>query len=140
MEITILPIGPLECECCGLISFHEIVFKTRWYVPVLLDRLLTKSNLRCTCCEKQYKMTAEGSKQAKLYEQNFGKDRHGVPSFEQLLLNVIEQNQIVVDGCINYENLDKAVNFMSKTYGSSQGFDGNFYRRYILILCQRYNF
>ena len=72
MEVKSLGIGPLVCSKCGRIAYHNIVFKTRWYAPIEIERIWTKANLRCCSCEEEYRMTDEAKKQYKLYKKNFG--------------------------------------------------------------------
>ncbi len=137
MEIKQLSIGPLVCEHCGKIAYHNAVFKTRWYAPIELTFAWTKMNLKCCSCGKEYPFNDEAKKQYQLYKKNFGEGFQGTGSFELTLLNVAEQYEIVDSNGINEENLSKAVKFLMDTYGKTQGFDSSYYERYLRLLSWR---
>lgn len=137
MEVKSRSIGPLICEKCGKIAYHHVVFKTRWYVPIELERVLTKSNLKCCSCGTEYPLNDEAKKQYKLYKKNFGEGFQEASNFELILLNVGETYNIVGPDGINENNFAKAVQFLVNTYSESQGFDCNYYDRYLRLLSLR---
>lgn len=134
MEVKSRCIGPLICEKCGRIAYHHIVFKTRWYAPIELERVWTKSNLKCCGCSAEYPLNDEAKKQYKLYKKNFVEGFQEATNFELILLNVGDTYKIVGSDGIIEDNLAKAVQFLMDTYSKSQGFDFNYYDRYLRLL------
>lgn len=134
MEVKSICIGPLVCKKCGHISYQTMVSKIRLYSPVLIERIWTKASLRCSFCGEEYKFNEEAKRQYKLYKKNFGPHLEGQWNFELVLINTIKQFNVVNESVVDEANLKKAVQYLMDVYSKSQGFDADYYERYLRLL------
>ena len=124
-------LGVYTCPHCGRISTHNVIPESAnihsLFIITGIPFTRMKKYVVCSCCGFKRKLKGDFKDKYKQAVSNNFNDKIVVKEFINKIEETCIENEVVINGILNEENLEIAVDEIYNLYSARQGYDRQFY-------------